>query len=55
MAVIGNMVKGITNINYKIIIVKGISLALKHNRIGIIILIKLYSYFLAIVVKDMQF
>ena len=37
---------------YQIIIIKGTSLALKHNKIGIIVLIRLYFYFLAIVVKN---
>ena len=39
----------------QIIIIEGISLALKHNRIGIIVLIKLYFYFLATVIKKNSF
>jgi hypothetical protein len=34
------------------IIVKGTSLAFKHNRIGIMVLIRLYSYFLVTVVEN---
>ena len=45
----------IVSFSYQTIIVKGTSLALKHNRIGIIVLIKLYFYFLATVIKDIQF
>ena len=53
--IVGNIAEGIININYKIIIIKGTSLALKHNKIGIIVLIKLYFYFLATVIKNTQF
>jgi len=34
------------------IIIEGTSLAPKHNRIGVVVLIKLYSHLLAIVIKD---
>jgi len=34
------------------IIIEGTSLALKHNRIGVVVFIRLYSYLLAIVVED---
>jgi len=34
------------------IIIEGTSLALKHNGIGVIVLIRLYSYLLVIVIED---
>jgi hypothetical protein len=37
---------------YQIIIIKGTSLALKYTRIGVIVLIRLYFYLLAIVIED---
>jgi hypothetical protein len=37
------------------IIIEGISLAFEHNRIGVMVLIRLYSYFLATVVENTQF
>jgi len=37
------------------IIIEGTSLAPKHNRIGIVVLIRLYSYLLATVIEDTQF
>jgi len=37
------------------IIIEGTSLALKHNGIGVVVLIRLYSYLLVIVIKDTQF
>ena len=42
----------IVSFSCETIIVKGTSSALKYNRIGIIVLIKLYFYFLETVVKD---
>ena len=42
----------IVSFSCQTIIIEDISLAFKHNRIGVIILIKLYSYFLVIVVED---
>jgi hypothetical protein len=34
------------------IIIEGTSLALKHNGIGVMVLIRLYSYLLATVIED---
>ena len=34
------------------IIIEGTSSALKHNGIGVMVLIRLYSYLLAIVIED---
>ena len=35
------------------IIIEGISLAFKYNKVGVIVLVRLYFYFLAIVIKNM--
>jgi len=37
------------------IIIEGTSSALKYNGIGVVVLIRLYSYLLAIVIEDTQF
>ena len=39
----------------QIIIIEITSLVLKYNRIGVIVLIRLYFYFLAIVIENTQF
>ena len=45
------MVK-IISFSYQTIIIEGTSLALKYNGIGVMVLIRLYFYFLVIVIED---